>query len=105
MALAMPRTEHVERPLADAAGGAPSARRGIEVRGLTKQFEGAYLSRDFDVDLPAGEFISIFGPNGCGKSTLINMISGMLPADGGAVKFDGRPIADCRYSYVFQNYR
>ena len=81
------------------------ARRGIEVRGLTKQFEGAYLYRDFDVDLPSGQFVSIFGPNGCGKSTLINMISGMLPMDAGAVTFDGRPMRDCRYSYVFQNYR
>ena len=35
----------------------------------------------FDLDLPKGEFISIFGPNGCGKSTLINLISGLMPMD------------------------
>ena len=91
----------VARPVGDA----PATRRGIEVRGLTKQFEGAYLYRGFDVDLPNGEFVSIFGPNGCGKSTLINLISGMLPMDAGVVLFDGRPIRECRYSYVFQNYR
>ena len=59
----------------------------------------------FDLDLPQGEFISIFGPNGCGKSTLINMISGLMPIDAGQVLFDGQTIQETRLSYVFQNYR
>jgi NitT/TauT family transport system ATP-binding protein len=84
---------------------AAAQRSGIEVRGLTKQFGDAYLYRDFDVDLPAGEFISIFGPNGCGKSTLINLVSGMMPMDRGSVRLNGKPIAETRLSYVFQNYR
>jgi NitT/TauT family transport system ATP-binding protein len=83
----------------------PSARRGVEVRGLTKQFDDAYIYRDFDLDLRDGEFVSVFGPNGCGKSTLINMISGMAPMDAGSVQFNGKPIAETRLSYVFQNYR
>jgi NitT/TauT family transport system ATP-binding protein len=105
MGLALPRADLAGPPVGAGVAGTAAPRRGIEVRGLTKQFEGVYLYRNFDVDLPAGEFVSIFGPNGCGKSTLINMISGMLPMDGGAVMFDGRPIRECRYSYVFQNYR
>ena len=87
------------------AAHAASGRRGIEVRGLTKQFDDGYIYRDFDLDLRDGEFVSIFGPNGCGKSTLINMISGMAPMDAGSVLFDGRPIAGTKLSYVFQNYR
>jgi NitT/TauT family transport system ATP-binding protein len=83
----------------------PSTRRGVEVRGLTKQFDDAYIYRDFDLDLRDGEFVSVFGPNGCGKSTLINMISGMAPMDAGSVQFNGKPIAETRLSYVFQNYR
>jgi NitT/TauT family transport system ATP-binding protein len=83
----------------------PSARRGVEVRGLTKQFDDGYIYRNFDLDLRDGEFVSIFGPNGCGKSTLINMISGMAPMDAGSVQFNGKPIAETRLSYVFQNYR
>jgi NitT/TauT family transport system ATP-binding protein len=105
MGLAMPRPLLVEPSAVASTDATPDARRGIEVRGLTKHFDGTYLYRNFDVDLPAGEFVSIFGPNGCGKSTLINMISGMLPMDAGDVMFDGRPMRDCRYSYVFQNYR
>ncbi len=37
-----------------------------------------------------GKFISVFGPNGCGKSTLINMISGLMPMDSGEVLYDGQ---------------
>ena len=35
----------------------------------------------------------MFGPNGCGKSTLINMIAGLVPADAGEMLFDGRPLS------------
>jgi NitT/TauT family transport system ATP-binding protein len=105
--------EALQRSTAPRVGGAPrveaahatSTRRGVEVRGLTKQFDDCYIYRDFDLDLRDGEFVSVFGPNGCGKSTLINMISGMAPMDAGSVQFNGKPIAETRLSYVFQNYR
>lgn len=88
------------------SGGASSKSIGlIEVRGLTKQFGGADVYRNFSISLNEGEFISIFGPNGCGKSTFINLISGMVPMDGGTVLYDGKTIAQTRLSYVFQNYR
>jgi NitT/TauT family transport system ATP-binding protein len=77
----------------------------IEIRGLTKRFGDAYVYRNFDLDLQEGEFISIFGPNGCGKSTFINLISGMIPFDVGTVLYDGKTIRQTRISYVFQNYR
>jgi NitT/TauT family transport system ATP-binding protein len=77
----------------------------ITVRGLTKSFDGSVVYDRFDLDLPQGEFISIFGPNGCGKSTLINMISGLVPPDAGQVLFDGQTVQETRVSYVFQNYR
>ena len=88
-----------------AAPGGAATGRGIEVRGLTKQFDDGHIYRNFDLDLRDGEFVSIFGPNGCGKSTLINMISGMAPMDAGSVLFNGKPIASTKLSYVFQNYR
>jgi len=77
----------------------------ITVRGLSKQFQGTTIYDDFSIDLPIGKFISVFGPNGCGKSTFINMISGLLPMDAGEVLYDGQTIRDTRISYVFQNYR
>lgn len=80
-------------------------RPAITIRGLCKRFGDAPLYQDFDLDIPAGRFISIFGPNGCGKSTLINLISGLIPIDGGEILFDGRPVRDVTIGYVFQNYR
>jgi len=86
--------------------GQPTPRSGrIEIRGLTKQFAGADIYRNFNLELREGEFVSIFGPNGCGKSTFINLISGMIPMDAGTVLYDGKTIEKTRLSYVFQNYR
>jgi NitT/TauT family transport system ATP-binding protein len=85
---------------------APRPRQAmLTVRGLNKSFQGTTIYRDFSVDLPLGKFISVFGPNGCGKSTFINMISGLMPMDAGEVLYDGQSIRDTRISYVFQNYR
>lgn len=84
----------------------PTARRPmISIRGLKKSFGDAVVYDDFDIELPQGELISVFGPNGCGKSTLINMISGLMPMDAGEVLYDGQTIKETKISYVFQNYR
>ncbi|MEY2621947.1 MAG: hypothetical protein RIT26_1767 [Pseudomonadota bacterium] len=77
----------------------------ITIRGLTKYFAGWPLYENFDLDIPKGKIISIFGPNGCGKSTLINMISGLVPIDQGEILFDGKSLKDTKIGYVFQNYR
>ena len=53
----------------------------VTIRGLSKRFDKTVIYDNFDLDIPRGELISVFGPNGCGKSTLINMIAGLVPAD------------------------
>ena len=85
----------------------PAARRQtyITIRGLSKQFDRNALYQDFDLDIPQGRFTSIFGPNGCGKSTLINMIAGLTPIDSGEILFDGKTLRETTIGYVFQNYR
>lgn len=77
----------------------------IEVRGLYKSFAGQPLYEDFNLNLPNNQLISIFGPNGCGKSTLINTISGLIPCDRGEIRIHGKPIRRAKIGYVFQNYR
>lgn len=77
----------------------------ITVRGLSKSFQGAPLYQDFDLDLPEGRIVSIFGPNGCGKSTLMNMIAGLIPVDKGKILFDGKSLKETVIGYVFQQYR
>jgi NitT/TauT family transport system ATP-binding protein len=77
----------------------------VTIRGLTKRFGQAVVYDRFDLDIPRGKLVSVFGPNGCGKSTLINMIAGLIPVDEGEILFDGKPLRDIQFGYVFQNYR
>jgi NitT/TauT family transport system ATP-binding protein len=77
----------------------------VTIRGLTKRFSDATIYDNFDFDIPRGNLMSVFGPNGCGKSTLINMIAGLFPVDAGEILFDGQPLSKIKFGYVFQNYR
>ena len=77
----------------------------VTIRGLSKRFADTTIYENFDLDLPHGKLISVFGPNGCGKSTLINMIAGLFPLDAGEILFDGKPLSEIKFGYVFQNYR
>jgi NitT/TauT family transport system ATP-binding protein len=77
----------------------------ITIRNLSKRFGEAVIYDNFDLDLPRGKLISVFGPNGCGKSTLINLMSGLIPKDGGEILFDGMTVNEIKIGYVFQNYR
>ncbi|OGB21574.1 MAG: nitrate ABC transporter ATP-binding protein [Burkholderiales bacterium RIFCSPLOWO2_02_FULL_57_36] len=77
----------------------------ITIRGLTKKFAGVPLYEKFNLDLPKGQVTCVFGPNGCGKSTLINMIAGLIPYDAGDILFDGKTLKETNIGYVFQNYR
>lgn len=54
-----------------------------------------------NLEIARGEFIGIFGPNGCGKTTLLNLISGLDKNFSGKISFDNK----VKISYVFQNYR
>jgi NitT/TauT family transport system ATP-binding protein len=98
------RTQERGAPTA-AAGGDPAASAHVTIRGLTKRFTDAVVYDRFDLDIPRGQLVSVFGPNGCGKSTLINMIAGLIPTDAGEILFDGKPLRDIKFGYVFQNYR
>ncbi len=77
----------------------------ITIRGLSKKFQDVVIYDNFDLDIPRGKFVSVFGPNGCGKSTLINMIAGLTPVDAGTILFGGKTLKETKIGYVFQNYR
>src|ERR1700674_4977536 len=73
------------------AGVAPPTAH-VTIRGLSKRFGAALVYDKFDLDIPRGKLVSVFGPNGCGKSTLINMIAGLIEPDAGEILFDGKPL-------------
>jgi ribose transport system ATP-binding protein len=64
----------------------------LELRGVTKRFLGVQALDKVDFDLRSGEVHALFGENGAGKSTIINIICGTFPADEGSYGFAGHEI-------------
>ncbi len=63
----------------------------VALRGVSKRFgNGTLAVRDVDLDLAAGEFVSLLGPSGCGKSTLLRMIAGLGAPSAGTIAWPGR---------------
>ena len=65
----------------------------LEIRNLAKRFGGVQAVDDVSLSLAAGGMRAIIGPNGCGKTTLFNLISGHLRPDAGEIMFEGRSLA------------
>jgi branched-chain amino acid transport system permease protein len=65
----------------------------LEVRNLRRAFGGLVAVDDVSFTVGAGEIVGLIGPNGSGKTTALNLISGALKPDGGEIAFKGRSIA------------
>ena len=81
----------------------------IELSHVNRRFvtpDGKSLTalRDFTMTVEAGQFVAIVGPTGCGKSTTLNLITGLACASGGEVRVMGEPVSgiDPRIGFVFQ---
>lgn len=76
---------------ATAAEPAPAtAPAALEVRGLARSFGPVRALRGVDFALERGAALAVFGPNGAGKTTLLRIVAGLLHAERGEVRFDGR---------------
>lgn len=64
----------------------------LEVSGVTGGYADIGVLHGVDLKVQKGEIVALLGPNGHGKSTLLKAISGVHPATGGKVEFDGRDI-------------
>jgi branched-chain amino acid transport system permease protein len=90
---AMPSRNAVE------AGLAPLHRRTIdrgkpllEIKGLKKSFGGIKAVNGIDLDVMPGAIVAIIGPNGSGKTTFFNLITGLISPDGGHVRLAGEDV-------------
>jgi spermidine/putrescine transport system ATP-binding protein len=77
---------------------------------ITKRFPGGVVGLDsIDLEVAAGEFLSLLGPSGCGKTTTLRVIAGFESPTGGRVRLDGRDVTALRpfdrpVNTVFQDY-
>jgi ABC-2 type transport system ATP-binding protein len=65
----------------------------LAVDRLTKSYGRTLALSDVSCSVRRGEVLGLIGPNGAGKTTLFECIAGVLPCDGGQIRFDGQPIA------------
>ncbi len=68
----------------------------LKIESLSKRFGGLQVLEAFDLEVGASELLCIIGPNGCGKTTLFNVITGTFPPDSGSLTFDGVSISGLR---------
>lgn len=66
--------------------GPKSGRKVVEAMGITKAFGDKTILRPFDITIQRGDRIALVGPNGVGKTTLLNMLIGKERPDGGEIK-------------------
>ena len=71
-------------------------RTALKVDGLRKEFGGLVAVEDVSFEISEGEFVGLIGPNGCGKSTIFNCISGLLDKTAGTVEVFGQDVSDKR---------
>ena len=64
----------------------------LKVSGVSKKFGGIRAVTNASLQIGAGEIHALIGPNGAGKTTLFNLVSGLFPADAGAISLNGREI-------------
>jgi phosphonate transport system ATP-binding protein len=87
----------------------------IRIRGLSKRYPGGAAALDgVNLDVEAGEFITLIGPSGAGKSTLLRCINGLVTPTAGEIAVDGEPITGAsreglravraRVGFVFQHF-
>lgn len=84
--------------MSDASMGSP-----VRLAGVAKRFGANQVLSDVDLDIPAGQFVSIVGKSGCGKSTLLRLMIGLDPVSDGQLEAPAVPAGLARI--VFQEPR
>jgi len=64
----------------------------IESRGLTKSYKEVKALQGLELSIQKGIIYGLLGPNGAGKSTFINIVAGLVKADGGTLEIAGKPV-------------
>lgn len=83
----------------------------VTIEGLHQSYGDVLVFQNFSLRVGKGEFVTLIGPNACGKTTLLRLLSGELrdePALGvrvkGGIKVNGLPVGEVRRSMIYQRY-
>ena len=81
----------------------------LSLQGIHKRFGDITAVNDVTLDIASGEFVTLVGASGCGKTTLLRIIAGFTQADAGTLSVDGRrleklPPSRREVGFVFQSY-
>jgi putative spermidine/putrescine transport system ATP-binding protein len=81
----------------------------LTLSNINKEFDGAAVVRDFNLEVEKGEFVSFLGPSGCGKTTTLRMVAGFETPTSGSITLDGEDITDKspnqrNVGMIFQSY-
>jgi branched-chain amino acid transport system ATP-binding protein len=68
----------------------------LKVQGITAGYGKVDVIRNISFDIPKGQRVALVGSNGAGKSTIVRVINGLLPARTGAIEWSGKPIQAVR---------
>jgi sulfonate transport system ATP-binding protein len=85
-------------------GNSAAATSRVELAGVTVQYANYVAVEDVSFEVPAGEFVAVVGPTGCGKSSLLNVVAGLVAPVRGAVRTGGTAVTgvNTRCGYMFQ---
>ena len=79
----------------------------VEVKGISKTYDnGVEALRDVNLSFPKGQLSTLLGPSGCGKTTLLKIIAGLIPRNGGEVLVKGKSVEGPgpERAFVFQDF-
>ena len=81
----------------------------VEIKGVNKVYGTNHVVKDLDLEVREGEFLTLLGSSGCGKTTTLRMIAGFEEPTSGSIMVEGEPIEDKEpfernVNTVFQSY-
>ena len=76
------------------------SRKTIEINNLTKRFKNTVAVNNINFEIDKGTIIGLLGPNGCGKTTTIGMMLGLIKPSSGSISIDGKNIENNRINLL-----